>query len=209
MKPALTSTLKSSRRLNLLKYCCSLGSTSMFFDLEYFRKAQNFSSPYSWPVRVHQGQLNKRFNNSLLQHLMIRLKTKSRFFGFQSRLYHASLYDSRNQCFLQTINFIINQRYFTLLIRDMNTPPVCQVHRQTCFVVFNGLLLKVFEYVGPELPLEPIAVEPEETLQTVPEEHQTSPSEPNPRSQHSLETHGEIQTCRVMLEQEPKCYFLY
>lgn len=46
----LTSILKSSRRLNLLKHSCSLGSISKLLALEYLRKAQNFSSPYSCPV---------------------------------------------------------------------------------------------------------------------------------------------------------------
>lgn len=41
----LTSTRKSSRRLNLLRYSCSLLLMSRFLALEYFRKAQNFSSP--------------------------------------------------------------------------------------------------------------------------------------------------------------------
>lgn len=51
----LTSILKSSRRLNLLRYSCSLGSISKGLALEYLRKAQNFSSPYSWPVeRSHK-----------------------------------------------------------------------------------------------------------------------------------------------------------
>lgn len=45
----LTSILKSSRRLNLPRYSCSLGSISKVLALEYLRKAQNFSSPYSWP----------------------------------------------------------------------------------------------------------------------------------------------------------------
>lgn len=45
----LTSILKSSRRLNLHRYSCSLGSISKVLALEYLRKAQNFSSPYSWP----------------------------------------------------------------------------------------------------------------------------------------------------------------
>lgn len=47
---SLTSTRKSSRRRNLPRYSCSLGSMSKFLALEYFKKAQNFSSPYSWPV---------------------------------------------------------------------------------------------------------------------------------------------------------------
>lgn len=41
----LTSTRKSSRRLNLLRYSCSLLLISRFLALEYFKKAQNFSSP--------------------------------------------------------------------------------------------------------------------------------------------------------------------
>lgn len=41
----LTSTRKSSRRLNLLRYSCNLLLMSRFLALEYFKKAQNFSSP--------------------------------------------------------------------------------------------------------------------------------------------------------------------
>lgn len=46
----LTTTLKSSRFLNLERCSCSFGSMGCFFILEYFKKAQNFSSPYSWPA---------------------------------------------------------------------------------------------------------------------------------------------------------------
>lgn len=45
----LTTTLKSSKFLNWRRCSCSFGSMGWFFILEYFRKAQNFSSPYSWP----------------------------------------------------------------------------------------------------------------------------------------------------------------
>lgn len=45
----LTTTLKSSKFLNCERCSCSFGSIGWFFIFEYFKKAQNFSSPYSWP----------------------------------------------------------------------------------------------------------------------------------------------------------------
>ena len=48
-----TSTLKSSKRLNLFKDSLSFGSTSTL-RREYFKNAQNFSSPYNWPVKCNK-----------------------------------------------------------------------------------------------------------------------------------------------------------
>lgn len=47
-----TSTLKSSMLLNLWRCSCSLGSITWPLICEYFRKAQNFSRPYSWPKHI-------------------------------------------------------------------------------------------------------------------------------------------------------------
>lgn len=49
-RATLTTTLKSSRFLNWERCSCSFGSMGWFLILEYLRKAQNFSSPYSWPA---------------------------------------------------------------------------------------------------------------------------------------------------------------
>ena len=51
--PMLTSTRKSSRRLNVASVSLSFGSISTSLR-EYLRKAQNFSRPYSCPVSKNE-----------------------------------------------------------------------------------------------------------------------------------------------------------
>ncbi len=49
------------------------------------------------------------------------------YFDTKTAVYSMGSPDSRNQCFLLTINFLLNQKYFTFPIRDV---PESEYHVQ-------------------------------------------------------------------------------
>ena len=136
--PLRTTTLKSSRVLNLDRCSCRRGSRRCLGVREYFRKAQNFSRPYSWPTTRHKQ-------------------------GYQ--LAHTSGLHNRATQQGHTTGPHTERLLLHVLF--------------TFLKVLDGFVLEVLEQILAEPLLQAIAVEPEQTLQAVPED-------PDARSQSEL-----------------------
>lgn len=146
----LTSTLKSSMLLNLLRYSWSLGSMGWFFTFAYFRKAQNFSSPYSWPTRIHKPSnirckhmVTHLSANKMVVYKQVSANVLSKFHPQNTRHWYDWWYAAKLK--RQNKNFCLCMFFFLFVLPNYDC--------LTFLIVLDGLLLEVLKDVLSEPPL--------------------------------------------------------